>query len=156
MGVEAALLSLTAVSTVGSIQQQQKAGRAQQRGQQLQQKIADAQARRERIQELRRARIARAQATAQQSGTSGGLASSQSIGTQSTISSQLGANIAFSNQQSATARQITAANIDATKATTRAGVFDAVGNVSNQAFNQLGGYDELFKKKPSTLNPHTK
>jgi hypothetical protein len=145
MGIPAATLALTAISTVASIQQQKKAGRAQQRGQQLQQKIADAQA-----------RIARAQATAQQSGTSGGLASSQSIGTQSTISSQLGANIAFSNQQSATARQITAANIDATKATTRAGVFDAVGNVSNQAFTQLGGYDELFKKKPSTLNPHTK
>ena len=119
MGVEPALV-ISSLATVSSLQQQKKAGRAQQRGQQLQQKIADAQARRERIQELRRARIQRAQATAAASGTSGGLASSQNIGTQSTISSQLGSNIAFGNQVAQTSRQITASNLSAIKAGTRA------------------------------------
>lgn len=143
---QAALIPLLSVgATAYSIDQQQKAGRAQERAERIRQKQADAQNRRQRIQQLRQARIARANAIAAQSGTSGGMASSQALGTTASIQSQLGSNLGFMNQQQGFNQAIGQQNIRASQAMTNAGTAQAIGGVASGVFEAQGGYEELFK-----------
>jgi hypothetical protein len=140
--------AIAAFSTTVGVIQQQKAGRAQRQSQRLQQKMAENQNRRERIQALRQARIARSQAAAAQSATSGGGVSSQALGIQGSIQSQAGANIAFSNQQQGLMNQISTANIDASRAMTNASTFQGITSLASTGFEMSGGYDKLMENNP--------
>lgn len=122
------IASIAAAGTViSSIQQ----SAAQKKSIEAQQKIADAQAARERIQAAREARIRRAQILASTGNQGIGAASSGPAGAVSSIGSQLGANIANINTIQNFAQQASKANQQAADASAMGAAFQTAFNVSS-------------------------
>lgn len=146
MGVETVALAALAVasaSTVYSIAEQRKAGKAQQEGQDIataQQKSVDLANRR---QQLREERIRRAQIE-QAASNQGAGGSSGEAGAISALGSQMGANIASINQGQLAASGISNAMSRAAGATQRAQVAQGVANLSGTIFQASGGFESVF------------
>lgn len=149
--VAVAALAITAASTAYSVDQQKKAGKAQQEGQDIasaQQKSVDLANRRQQIREerIRRAQIEQAAANQGAGGSSG------EAGAISALGSQVGANIASINQGQLAASGISNAMSRAAGATQRAQVAQGVANLSGTIFQGAGGFGSVFGGE-SGINP---
>lgn len=131
MGLEVALLSVAAAGTVASAQQQRKASRAQRRSQETQQRIADVQASRERREQVRQARVARANLQAQAVGAGVETSSSAQVG-QAQVGQQLAGNLSFLDTVGDLSRQASIFNIQAAQAQSRAATIGAVTSLATQ------------------------
>ena len=93
------------VATAVSVDQSRQAAKAQEKAQELSQRRADLEAARARRQQVREARIRRAQIIAQSQAV-GGEGSSAEAGATGSLQSQLGANLSFLDQTQQLSRQI--------------------------------------------------
>ena len=154
MGVETiaiAALAVSSASTVYSIAEQRKAGKAQQEGQDIataQQKSVDLANKR---QQLREERIRRAQIE-QASANQGAGGSSGEAGAVSALGAQVGANVASINQGQMAAEGISGAMSKAAGATQRAQVAQGVASLSGTVFSGAGGFNSIFSSG-SGVNP---
>ncbi len=154
MGVETiaiAALAVSSASTVYSIAEQRKAGKAQQEGQDIataQQKSVDLANRRQQLREerIRRAQIEQAAANQGAGGSSG------EAGAISALGSQVGSNIASISQGQDAAGGISAAMSKATGATQRSQVAQGVASLSGTIFQASGGFGSIFGGE-SGINP---
>lgn len=150
-GFAIASLVVTAASTAYSVDQQKKAGKAQQEGQDIasaQQKSVDFANRR---QQLREERIRRAQIE-QASSNQGVGGSSGEAGAVSALGAQVGANVASINQGQMAAEGISGAMSKAAGATQRAQVAQGVASLSGTVFSGAGGFNSIFSSG-SGVNP---
>lgn len=144
-------LAVTAASTAYSVDQQKKAGEAQQEGQDIasaQQKSVDLANKR---QQMREERIRRAQIE-QSSANQGVGGSSGEAGAVSALGAQVGANIASINQGQMAAEGISGAMSKAAGATQRAQVAQGVASLSGTVFSGAGGFNSIFSSG-SGVNP---
>ena len=154
MGVETiaiAALAVSSASTVYSIAEQRKAGKAQQEGQDIataQQKSVDLANRRQQLREerIRRAQIEQAAANQGAGGSSG------EAGAISALGSQMGANIASINQGQMAAEGIGNAMSAAAGHGQKAQVAQGVASLSGTIFQGAGGFDSIFSSG-SGVNP---
>lgn len=154
MGLEtvaAAALAVTTASTAYSINEQKKAGKAQQEGQDIataQQKSIDLANRRQQLREerIRRAQIEQAAANQGAGGSSG------EAGAISALGSQVGSNIASISQGQVAAEGISSAMSRAAGATQRAQVAQGVASLSGTIFQASGGFGSIFSSD-SGINP---
>ena len=143
--------AIGAASTVYNIQQQKKAGAAQEEAQDIstaQQKSVDFANRR---QQLRAERIRRAQIE-QASSNQGVGGSSGEAGAVSALGAQVGANVASINQGQMAAEGISGAMSKAAGATQRAQVAQGVASLSGTVFSGAGGFNSIFSSG-SGVNP---
>ena len=126
-----ALLSLIALalSTVGTVVQQRKASEAQRKSTKLSQRRADIQATRDRREQVRAARIQRAEilSTAANTGAAGSSSEAGAIGS---IQTQLGSNIGTSFLFQDISQRQSSANVAASAAQSRAATFSSIGNLA--------------------------
>ena len=154
MGIETvaiAALAVTTASTVYSIEEQRKAGKAQQEGQDIataQQKSVDLANKRQQLREerIRRAQIEQASANQGVGGSSG------EAGAVSALGAQVGANVASINQGQMAAEGISGAMSKAAGATQRAQVAQGVASLSGTVFSGAGGFNSIFSSG-SGVNP---
>lgn len=151
VAVVAAALAVTTASTVYSINEQKKAGKAQQEGQDIataQQKSIDLANRRQQLREerIRRAKIEQAAANQGVGGSSG------EAGAISALGSQVGSNIASISQGQVAANGISSAMSRAAGATQRAQVAQGVASLSGTIFQASGGFGSIFSSD-SGINP---
>lgn len=149
---------LFTASTLYGINEQKKAGEAQAQSQQAQKRMSEIDAQKQRIAQVREARIRRAQILASKGGTGPG--TSAIVGGMSAITSQERSNIGTINQTQDLASQASAYNQQAADAASRAGVAGAVANVTNTLFpikesfaKAMGGY--TLPSAGTTNNPAT-
>ncbi len=136
-------LAVTAASTAYSVDQQKKAGKAQQEGQDIasaQQKSVDLANKRQQLREerIRRAQIEQASANQGVGGSSG------EAGAVSALGAQVGANVASINQGQMAAEGISGAMSRAAGATQRAQVAQGVASLSGTVFSGAGGFNSIF------------
>lgn len=136
-------LAVTAASTAYSVDQQKKAGKAQQEGQDIasaQQKSVDLANKRQQLREerIRRAQIEQASANQGVGGSSG------EAGAVSALGAQVGANVASINQGQMAAEGISGAMSKAAGATQRAQVAQGVASLSGTVFSGAGGFNSIF------------
>ena len=154
MGIETvaiAALAVTTASTVYSIEEQRKAGKAQQEGQDIataQQKSVDLANKRQQLREerIRRAQIEQASANQGVGGSSG------EAGAVSALGAQVGANVASINQGQMAAEGISGAMSKAAGATQRAQVAQGIASLSGTVFSGAGGFNSIFSSG-SGVNP---
>ena len=154
MGIETvaiAALAVTTASTVYSIEEQRKAGKAQQEGQDIataQQKSVDLANKRQQLREerIRRAQIEQASANQGVGGSSG------EAGAISALGAQVGANVASINQGQVAAEGISGAMSKAAGAGQRAQVAQGVASLSGTIFQASGGFGSIFGGE-SGINP---
>lgn len=149
--VAVASLLVTAASTAYSIEEQRKAGKAQQEGQDIataQQKSIDLANRRQQIREerIRRAQIEQAAANQGAGGSSG------EAGAISALGSQVGSNVASISQGQKAAEGIGNAMSAAAGSTQRAQVSQGVASLSGTIFQASGGFGSIFSGD-SGINP---
>ena len=121
------VLAVTAISGAASIAEQKKAGRAQERGQDKAQRKADIQSAQARRQQLREARIKRAdiQATAANTGAGGSSAEAGAVGS---LQSQLGTNLGVSFETESLSRGQARDASSANSAQSSSATFGAIGS----------------------------
>lgn len=149
--VAVASLLITAASTAYSVNEQRKAGKAQQEGQDIataQQKSIDLANRRQQIREerIRRAQIEQAASNQGAGGSSG------EAGAISALGSQVGSNVASISQGQKAAEGIGSAMSKAAGATQRAQVAQGVASLSGTIFQASGGFGSIFSSD-SGINP---
>ncbi len=150
MGLDPLTLAIVAVgSTAASIYNTQKAGRAQKRAFEAQQRKAEIENVRQARQAVRQAALARS-AMINQAANTGGIGGSALAGGVSSVQSQLGGNLNFMASIAEENTAITNASIDAAKASTDAAVFGQIGQLAGTIFSAKGGFKELFKPKGTT------
>jgi len=118
----------------------QQAAEASKNAELVAQKRADLRAQRERVQQVRQARIARGKvqnAASVGAGTGG----SGSIGSQNSIQSQLGSNIGFLDKQQALSKDISNFNIAAGESRSRANNYTSKANSWSALSDLTGSFD---------------
>lgn len=139
---------VSAAATVYSGQQQAKATKqaaaAQREATAAQGRASSVEAQRARIQQVREARIRRAQVLS--SGVNAGLGTGTSGigGAVGSIASQMGENIGSINQQQTFAEQTSTALQQAADYQVKAQKWQMIGNFSQSIFNQAGGFTTIF------------
>ena len=133
---------VSAGSTLASMNEQKKAGKAQARATQTQIQMQKTKATRERRTAIRSNIAARARMRnqAELTGVSG---SSGAEGGVSSVSSQGGANLGFGSQMSGLGQQFTAFSGQAAQATSKAAMFDGLASLGGSVFSfgKAGGFD---------------
>lgn len=144
-----AVAAVSAVATVYSGQQQAKATKqaaaAQREATAAQGRASSVEAQRARIQQVREARIRRAQVLS--SGVNAGLGTGTSGigGAVGSIASQMGENIGSINQQQTFAEQTSTALQQSADYQVKAQKWQMIGNFSKSIFNnQAGGFTTIF------------
>lgn len=148
-----------AASAVQSAQSQKKAAGAAQEQAQAQRESLAAQGRsatvetqRQRIAQIREARIRRAQVLASAGAEGMGLGGTSGVtGAVGSISSQMASNIGTINQQETFAQQATQANMAAADAASRVALYQAkgaqwqsIGGMAGTIFDRAGGWTSIF------------
>jgi hypothetical protein len=134
MGVPAAILATTVLSTGASIKQGRDASKASEKAEKAKQRIANMKAVREKRSQLAQRRVLTAgvenagatQGTQGSSGESGAIAS---------IGAQTAANLSFIDSNVRGAAQVSSQNRKQASATNRSGAFAAVAGVSSSLFS---------------------
>lgn len=144
MAASAALL-ISVTTAAASIDQQKKSAKNQKKANEERSAAARAGAVRERQQQIRQARIARAEAV-NQAYTSGGQGSTLS-GATSSIQSQLGANLGFSSGTMRRSENAAGFDARATDYATRANAYGTVSSVAGSYASFGGG-----KTKPHSAD----
>lgn len=156
--MEGALLAVAAGSAVMSYEAQQDAAdaaeqqaTAQKESLSAQQKMADVEAQRQRIQQVRESRIRRAQILASSGNTGLGVGTSGVSGSISSVGSQAASNIGMINQTQTFAAEASAANQRAADAASRgaqaqatAAQWQSIGGFSQSIFKDTGGWNKIF------------
>lgn len=151
-------LAVSAGSAVMSYESQQDAAdaaeqqaTAQKESLRAQQKMADVEAQRQRIQQVRESRIRRAQILASSGNTGLGVGTSGVSGSVSSVGSQAASNIGMINQTQTFAAEASAANQRAADAASRgaraqatAAQWQSIGGFSQSIFKDLGGWNKVF------------
>lgn len=131
-------LATTAVATVASIDQQQKAGRAAQRQAEAERRRAEVENVYKVRQSIRQARLAQGAMT-NQAALSGGIGSSGLAGGTSSIGSQLSGNLNYMSQIAEENTSIFNAAVQGARASTNAAVFGQIGQMSSTIFSGMTG-----------------
>lgn len=144
-------VAVTAVSTGASVIQSRQSAKAQRKANDVNRKIQERQAVRERMQALREAQIARAQGQ-QLAANTGTVDTSGFIGQQAGITAQTASNIAFSTRASTGAEVIGAYTQKASDASVRSANWGALAQLSLAAtsFVQPTPTQAAPTKKPTT------
>lgn len=124
------LAAIQVASTVASFAASKSQAKAQKQSIAAQQRISDAQSARERVQAVREARIRRAQILASTGNQGIAPTSSGPAGAVSSISSQLGSNIANINTIQNFAQQASKANQQAVDAKATGAMFQTIGGIA--------------------------
>lgn len=137
-----ALPVIQAVAAVGSIAMQARSASAQRRAMAAQQRQQEVQALASRRRSMRAAQIqrARALATAQGAGATGGSAIAGGL---TSLSSQLGGAIGYQTQMSGLSREIGGYSMEAARATSQARLFSSIGSFAGQA-SESGLFDNFL------------
>lgn len=132
---------VTATSTVASMNQQKRAGKAQAAATQTQIQMQRTKASRERRQSIRTTLAAR-QRMKNQAELTGAGQSSGFFGGSSSVSSQQGSNLGFSSQMSGLGQQYTDFSGQAAQASSKAAMFGSLASLGGQvmSFGQAGGF----------------
>lgn len=145
------IIAVAAVSIGASIysgKQQAKATKqaaaAQREATAAQGRSASVEAQRARIQQVREARIRRAQVLSAGTNAGLGMGTSGIGGAVGSIASQMGENIGSINQQQTFADQTSAALQQAADYQVKAQKWQTIGNFSQSIFNQAGGFTTIF------------
>jgi len=123
--------AISAAATIGSISAQRRSASAQRRARATQQRLADVRNLRERREGVRKARVARAQQVASGVQSGADLGSSAVQGAQSSVTSQIGANLSFLDQQAGLVAQTGVFNQQAADAQSTQSIFKAVGGIGS-------------------------
>lgn len=142
--IAAIALGTTAVSMVMQSQAAGEAADAQKAANEAQQRAAQVEAQKARIQQVREARIRRAQVLASGTNTGLGTGTSGMGGAIGSISSQMAGNIGDINQQQTFATQTSQALQKSADAQVDAQKWQQIGNFSQSIFNQAGGFTTIF------------
>lgn len=146
--IAAVAVGVSAAATVYSSNKQAKATKqaaaAQREATAAQGRASSVEAQRARIQQVREARIRRAQVLS--SGTNAGLGTGTSGigGAVGSIASQMGENIGTINQQQTFAQETSAALQQSADYQVKAQKWQMIGNFSKSIFNQAGGFTTIF------------
>ncbi len=140
----------SAVMGVVSSQQQKKAttqaAAATERQSDLQNRLNDINAQRQRIAQMREARIRRAQITTETTGGGLGLTgTSSSVGSIGAVSSQEASNIGAINTQAGFGKAIGTAGTEAYTAMGEAKGWQDIGQLSGKVFDLSGGFESMKK-----------
>ncbi len=146
-----AAFAISAATTVASMNQQKKAAKAQEKAQRIDQKRQDYTTARERRKQIRAARVAQAQVQAQ-SQAMGTATTSRTAGVSGGIQSELGANLSFLDTQQGFVNAIGQQNIAAGRASQRAGMIGAVGQLASSGIMAADGAG-LFDKPAAAPKP---
>lgn len=140
-------LGVSALGTVASVVQSGKSAKAQQKANDVNRKIQERQASRERLQALREAQIARAQGQ-QLAANTGTVNSSGFAGQQAGITAQTASNIAFSNQVQTGTAVVSQYTQTASDAANKAANWGALAQFSLAAGSYIGS-------QPASTTPKT-
>jgi hypothetical protein len=143
---------VAAGSTVKSMNEQKKAGRAQAAATQTQLQMQKTKATRERRQSIRANLAARARMR-NQAELTGVAGSSGAEGGASSVSSQGGANLGFSSQMSGLGQQFTTFSGQAAQATSRASMFGSLANLGMQGLSFGASLQSGSSTTGTTINP---
>ena len=148
--IAAIALGLGAVSAYKQSQAAGEAADAQKEANEAQSRAASIEAQKARVQQVREARIRRAQVLA--SGTNSGLGfgSSGIGGAVGSISSQMGENIGTINTQQTFAQATSSALQKSADAQVDAQKWQMIGEFSKSIFTQQGGFGTIFGGNTST------
>jgi len=145
MALPLALAAISVGTSVYSAIQQDEAARAQRRSLQLQQRIADIKAARERVKLARESRVAREQ-TRQASATGGTTGSTGALSAAGAVSTQFAAGTSFLNQVQSLAGQASIFEQRAVSATGRAAVAGAVSSLAQFGFTNAPQLQSIFSR----------
>jgi len=133
---------ISAVATVASVVQGQRAASAQRRATETQMRQQEVQARASRRRSIRAAQVQRAQTLASAQGL-GATGSSAVAGGISSLSSQLGTSLGFQTQMSGLSRDISTFSMQADRATGQAQLFSGIQKMTGisprEAFDEISG-----------------
>ena len=147
------LVGLTLFGTGASIMQGRSAARASRKSNELQQRIADIKAQRERVKLVGEARRKRA-ALAQSAELSGVAGSSGALAGQSGISSQAASGLSFLDQVGSLGRQSNVFAQQSANASSRGQMFGAVAGVAGSFATATGAWEKMMAGK-STIKSTT-
>ena len=142
--IAAVAVGVSAVSAYMQYESAQDAADAQKEAAAAQGRSAAVEAQQARIKQVREARIRRAQVISSGTNSGMGMGSSGIGGAVGSISSQMGSNIGTINQQQTFAQETSAALQKAADANVTAQGWQMIGNFSQSAFNQAGGFTTIF------------
>ena len=144
MGVitSAILAAVTIGGTVNSAVQARRADKAQKKQTRANNRIQERRAQREKLDQLRQARIAAAQAQ-NLGAVTGAENSSSTQGAVGSIGAQYGANVGYIDSNMQDAREAAFWGNRASSYMSDAATSGAVGSLAGAAFTQLGGMDDL-------------
>jgi len=137
------LPAILATSTVASIEQSRQASKRQRRANELNQRIADIKAQRERVKLISEARRKSA-LLAQQAELTGVAGSAGAIGGQMGVTAQAASGLSFLDQVSQLGKQANIFTQRAADAQSRAGMFGAVAGLAGTAATATGAWEKLF------------
>lgn len=127
MGLEVIVAAVTLTATAVSLNQQRKAGKANEKARKEDQARNTAQQMQERRQQIREERIKRARVL-QSSANTGTTGSSGEVGAVSSISTQLGSNLGYNQSMINSGNRISAFAQQAADAQQSASIFSAIAN----------------------------
>ena len=147
---------VSAASTVASMKQQKKAAKAQEKAQRIDQRRQDYTTARERRKQIRAARVAQAQVQSQAQAM-GTATTSRTAGISGGIQSELGSNLSFLDTQQGFVSAIGQQSMAAGRASQRAGMIGAVGNLASSgimAADGAGLFDKEQKPAVGSMSPN--
>lgn len=133
-----------AYSAVEQRQSAKEAANEQRKAREAQQRAADVEAQRARVQQVREARIRRAQVLASAGNEGLGAGTAGVAGAVGSIGSQAASNIGNINVQQGFAQQASVATQRAADAELEGMEWQQIGNVSQSIFQATGGYTTIF------------
>lgn len=138
------LLATTVASTANQVVQSRRADKANKKRTLAENRIQERRAQREKLDQLRQARIAVAQST-NVGATTGTGDSTGVLGANASTAAQYGANVGYIESNMGDAREAAFWGNRASSAATDAATSGAIGNLAGQTFSQFGGAATLQK-----------
>lgn len=138
------LTATTVASTVNQVVQGRRADKANKKRTLAENRIQERRAQREKLDQLRQARIAVAQNT-NVGATTGTGESTGVLGANASTAAQYGANVGYIESNMGDAREAAFWGNRASSAATDAATSGAIGNLAGQTFSQFGGAAALQK-----------
>lgn len=149
----AALLATTVAATGVQIYQARKAEKKNEAAQEAQNRIQARRSQRERLDQLRRARVAAAEVSNTGAALGMGAGTSGFEGQVASVGAQYGANVAYANSNMRDASEAAFLAGSAARDTTRGATISAIGQLAMAGFTQFGGAGALTSTPQPTGTP---